>query len=344
MNKTTNTTERGACMRNEIFEQPQVLSNLLNSARPILKTVRHELDTRKPALAVLTARGSSDNASTYGKYLIESRLRLPTALAAPSLFTLFDTPPRLDQTFVVGVSQSGGSVDVVAVVEDARRQGALTMGVTNVAGSLLARTATHTVLLNAGDERALAATKTVTAQCLTYAMLTDVAECAQVPHEVESALQLDAQIRALAQTWLGVQRAVVIGRGFNFGAAQEIALKLKETCFISAEPYSAADFMHGPLALVEPDFHMLVLVNHDQTLAPTLELIKRAKDRGAALTIIATRDAARHTEANLIVECAALTSTIAFITIGQLLALNLSLAKGYDPDVSRGVSKVTITR
>ena len=346
----------GSVMRHEIHEQPDVLARLLSGADAVVEAVA--IEARSCDLAVLAARGSSDNASTYGKYLIESLVGLPAALAAPSLFTLYQAPPRIGHTLTVGVSQSGEAADVAEVIAEARRQGAVTLGVTNMPGSLLARTAEHVVLLNAGVEKALAATKTVTAQCLVYAMLalrmskpsrvTQPARLDDVPRQAASVLAQEADIRDQASRWLDARRVAVIGRGYAYGAAQELALKLKETSFINAEPYSSADFMHGPLAIIEPGYSVLALLNHDATLEMNLALVEELVRRGADVWVVATRQAAERAPAGarvLSVDAPNhLFSPISFIVAGQLFALHLSLSRGYNPDLSRGVSKVTVTR
>lgn len=350
----------GSLMRREIYEQPAVLGRVLRSAGPILDTVAARASAC--ALAMLAARGSSDNASTYGKYLLESVAGLPTSLASPSLYTLYGAPPRLNHALVVGVSQSGAAADVSRVLAEARRQGALTLGVTNVAGSLLAETAEHVVLLDAGVERALAATKTVTAQCMVYAMLaarmagTGLAlpssALEDVPAQVASLLDRAEDIARMAGLWAArsAQRVAVLGRGFTYGAAQEIALKLKETCFVTAEAYSPADFQHGPLAMIEPGYAVLLLLNHDATLETSLALIEPLQQRGADLMVLTTADAAARLPAgadNLTVLTVdaqhALLSPIPFIVAGQLFALHWSVACGHNPDLSRGLNKVTVT-
>ena len=346
----------GSVMRDEIHEQPDVLARLLSGAGAVVEAVAREAHTC--SLAVLAARGSSDNASTYGKYLIESLAGLPAALAAPSLYTLYQAPPRTGRALAIGVSQSGEAADVAEVIAETRRQGAVTLGVTNMPGSLLARTAEHVILLNAGVEKALAATKTVSAQCLAYAMLAlrmakpgRVAETAgidDVPRQAAAVLAQEADIRDQASHWLDARRVAVIGRGYAYGAAQELALKLKETSFINAEPYSSADFMHGPLAIIEPGYSVLVLLNHDATLEMNLALVEELVRRGADVWVVATRQAAERAPARarvLSVDAPnPLFSPISFIVAGQLFALHLSLLRGNNPDLSRGVSKVTVTR
>ncbi|PJF47457.1 MAG: SIS domain-containing protein [Chloroflexi bacterium] len=346
----------GAHMRAEIFEQPEALARLLERASAVLSPVARA--ARNCAFAVLAARGSSDNASIYGKYLLEGQARIPTALAAPSLFTLYDTPPRLAGALVVGVSQSGAAADVIAVLEAGQRQGALTLAITNTPGSPITAAAEHVLLLDVGPERALAATKTVTAQCAAYAGLVaamqDNAALKQhlhhLPHYVRNALSREPLLTAWVPSLFKEKRLAVIGRGYAYGAAHEIALKLKETCFISAHAYSAADFLHGPLALIEPGYPVIILLNHDETQATTIQVIARILERGGRIFCLATSPAAAalpaHPRLNALVVDApsSLLSPIAFIAVGQLLALNLSLQLGHNPDQSRGVSKVTVTK
>ncbi len=348
----------GNLMRREIYEQPGVLARVLRSAGPTLDIVAARAFAC--ALAMLAARGSSDNASTYGKYLLEGVAGLPTSLASPSLYTLYGAPPRLRNALVVGVSQSGAAADVSQVLAEARRQGALTLGITNTPGSLLAQTAEYVALLDAGVERALAATKTVTAQCMVYAMLAvrmagaglalPASALEDVPAQVAAVLNRADDIARIAGLWAArpVQRVAVLGRGFAYGAAQEIALKLKETCFVTAEPYSPADFQHGPLAMIEPGYAVLLLLNHDATLETSLALIEPLKQRGADLIVMATTDAAARLPAGNITVLPvdagyALLSPISFIVAGQLFALHWSVACGHNPDLSRGVRKVTVT-
>lgn len=344
-------------MRAEIDEQPEVLSRLIARAadelRPLAQAARHR------HFAVLAARGSSDNAATFGKYLLESTARLPTALAAPSLFTLYGRPPRLQEALVIGVSQSGAAADVIAVLEEGRRQGALTLAITNTPASPITAASEHVLLLGAGVERALAATKTVTAQCAAFAALaaeiaedaTLRAELAAIPTAVADTLACAEALSALAQRWREVSRLAVVARGYPYSAAQEIALKLKETCYITAEAYSAADFLHGPLAMVEPGYPVLALLSHDAAAPMVAEVIEKVASRGAAVSCLVTRQAApmlghlrEVAEAVVLPDLPARLSPVGFIVAGQLLALSLALLSGHDPDRSRHVTKVTVTR
>jgi glucosamine--fructose-6-phosphate aminotransferase (isomerizing) len=353
------TNQAGAHMRAEIFEQPETLQRLIDHAGDVLQPVAQS--ARDCSFAMLAARGSSDNASTYGRYLLEGLAGLPTALAAPSLYTLYGTPPRLRNSLVIGVSQSGAAADVIAVLEEGRRQNAVTLAITNTAGSPMTQAAAHVLLLNAGVEKALAATKTVTGQCAAYALLAAnlapqsslKSDVQQLPAHVAHVLKLDDALAQAAQSWQGIERVVVIGRGYTYGASEEIALKLKETCFIAAEAYSAADFLHGPLAMIEPGYPVIVLLNHDATLQTTLQFMQRVLQRGGNVLCLCTSPAAASTkdlqagEGALhmlpIGDMPSLLANIPFIVAGQLFAMHLSLLRGHNPDVSRGVTKVTVT-
>lgn len=353
------TNQPGAHMRAEIFEQPETLQRLIDHAGEVLQPVANA--ARDCSFAMLAARGSSDNASTYGRYLLEGLAGLPTALAAPSLYTLYGTPPRLKSSLVVGVSQSGAAADVMAVLEEGRRQNAVTLAITNTAGAPMTQAAEHVLLLNAGLEKALAATKTVTGQCAAYALLAAnlapqsslKGDLQQLPAHIEHVLKIEDAIAQAAQAWEGIERVVVIGRGYTYGAAEEIALKLKETCFIAAEAYSAADFLHGPLAMIEPGYPVIVLLNHDATLETTLQFMQRVLQRGGNVLCLSTTPAAASTKdlpagegALRVLEIGdmpSLLANIAFIVAGQLFAMHLSILRGHNPDVSRGVTKVTVT-
>jgi glucosamine--fructose-6-phosphate aminotransferase (isomerizing) len=349
----------GAHMRAEIFEQPAILQQLIDGAGVVLQPVADA--ARECAFAMLAARGSSDNASTYGRYLLEGLAGLPTALAAPSLYTLYNTPPRLSNALVIGVSQSGAAADVIAVLSEARRQRAITLAITNTAGSPMTQAASHVLLLNAGLEKALAATKTVTGQCAAYALLaanlapqsTLKHDLPHLPAHIDRVLKIEDALEQAAQSWEGIERVVVIGRGYTYGASEEIALKLKETCFIAAEAYSAADFLHGPLAMIEPGYPVIVLLNHDETLETTLQFTQRVLQRGGNVLCLCTTPAAAAVKGLQTGEGAlhvleigdmpSLLANIAFIVAGQLFAMHLSLLRGHNPDVSRGVTKVTVT-
>ena len=340
----------------EIHEQPAVLARLLAEESDHISSIAARIRERAPRYLVIAARGTSDNAARYAQYLFGARNRLSVALATPSLYTLYTSPPRLDGALVVGISQSGASPDLVAVLAEARRQDCATLAITNEPGSPLAQVAGDVIGLHAGPERSVAATKTYTAQLLALAMLSgglggpagSGAQLARVPGWVEAALGQDTVLAAKRAAALlsNADRCVVIGRGFNYATTFELALKLKELAYVAAEPYSSADFMHGPVALVEADFPVLAVNPGGAVFAEVQAVIAEVKRRGARPIILSERDDALAQAAAPIVLPDGVPewlSPIVAIAPGQLLAAHASLARGFDPDQPRGLQKVTRT-
>lgn len=337
----------------EIRQQPEVADRLIRQgweeARRIVEAVRRF----QPALAVLAARGSSDNAARYGQYLLGAFAGLPAALATPSLFTFYRRPPRLDRAWVIGISQSGRSPDIVEVVREARRQGGWTLAITNDPASPLA-TAAHAVLpLYAGEERAVAATKTYAAQLIALALLAAAwteepamrEDLLRLPEAIARALETEEAAREAAASWQHAPHGVVIGRGFNYATAFEIALKLKELTYIVAEPYSSADFMHGPIALVEPGFPVFLVAPGSTFRAEMAHLARMLRERKAHLTLC-SEDPELLATADVGIPLPAipewLSPAVAVIP-GQWFAVSLARWKGLDPDRPRGLQKVTET-
>jgi glutamine---fructose-6-phosphate transaminase (isomerizing) len=251
----------------EIRQQPDVIAQLVERERGRVEAIAAEVRAAQPRFALIAARGSSDNAARYAKYLFGVRHKLAVGLAAPALYTMYRSPPEVSDALVIGVSQSGQSPDVVAVVADATRQNALTIALTNEPDSPLARAATLCLPLGAGEERAVAASKTYTSQLAALAMLSAAvsgdeepwSDLEALPDAMRAALATAEAARAGASALAGATRIAVLGRGFNFATAFEAALKLKETCYLAAEPYSWADFLHGPIAVLDRQFPVLVV-------------------------------------------------------------------------------------
>jgi len=339
----------------EIHQQPEVLGRLLEGQAETAARIAAAIQARDVRYAVFAARGTSDNAARYAQYLFGATVGLPVALATPSLFSIYRTPPRLRDALVLGVSQSGQSPDIVAVVEEGGRQGALTVAVTNEASSPLAQACDHVLLLNAGQERAVAATKTYTAELATLALLAvqlaadDERHAAlrRVPEAVERTLALEEQIALAAQRYTYATECVVLGRGYNYATAFEIALKMKELTYIVTEPYSSADFRHGPVAVVERGFPAVVVAPQGAVYADILKLARELAGREAELIVISEQDEAlelAHTPLRLPAPLPEWLSPFTCVIPGQLLALHITMAKGYDTDQPRGLSKVTETR
>jgi len=338
----------------EIYEQPAVLAGLLETQAAV-DAVAAAIAARAVSSVYLAARGSSEHAGIYGQYVLGALAGLPVALAAPSLFTVYGRPPRLDRCLVVGVSQSGQSPDIVAVLDEGRRQGALTLAITNDPGSPLAHAAELVLPINAGPERAVAATKTYTGALMLFAMLAAALsgepsladELRRAPAAVASALQRAEPVVAAAERFKGMGHCVILGRGFHFATALEWALKLKELTYVVADRYSTAEFQHGPVALVEPGFPVLAVAPSDPGDGPVRELLTRlAQERGAELLALsddeATLAAAR---VGLRLPAGVPPWLMPLVSAGpaQLFCYHLALARGLNPAAPRGLSKVTLT-
>ena len=256
-------------LRMEIFEQAGVLSRLLADQMQPIESIARQIKRLSPAYVFLAARGTSDNAGRYANYLWGSMNGLPVALATPSLFTYYQRPPQLKGALVVGISQSGQSPDIVSVLEEGRRQGCPTLAITNEPGSPLAQTADFVIDIQAGVEKAVAATKTFTAELMSVAMLSvalnddasNRQEFTRIPGWVEQVLSMDEQIARIAERYRYMNQCVVIGRGYNYATAFEWSLKLKELTYVVADPYSPADFQHGPIAMVESGFPVMAVAH-----------------------------------------------------------------------------------
>ena len=339
--------------RAEIAEQPEVIARLLSAEREAVAAAAAEIRERGPTYAVIAARGSSDNAARYAQHLLGRFCRLPVALATPSLHTLYDAPPRYADALVLGISQSGASPDVVGVVEAARADGAVTVAITNDPASPMARAAAHVIDLRCGEERSVAATKTYTASLAAVAALAVAvagsggereAELAAIPGTLARQLERvdgPASAAAAAAEWT---RLAVIGRGANYGTAFETALKIKELTGVAAEPYSPADFLHGPIAVVGAGFPVLAVAAGGPAFAGTREVLDRVRERDGDAWAIAEPGAALEGVGRLDLEPSPewLSPLVAVIP-AQLLAVGAAERLGLDVDRPFGLQKVTRT-
>jgi glucosamine--fructose-6-phosphate aminotransferase (isomerizing) len=304
---------------------------------------------------VLVARGTSDNAALFGRYLLELTTGIPVSLAAPSIVTLYDARPDYRDALVVGISQSGESTDTNLVLERARARGALTLGITNERSSSLARIAEHVFLVRAGKEKSVAATKTYTGQMLLQYLLAyalggkiRVADLERLPEFVEEALRLEGQINEFSERYRFMSRAVVVGRGLNYANAFEFALKLMETCYVVAERFSSADFLHGPIALVEPSFPVFAFAPPGVTwpsVGETLAKLHGLRAEVVAISDSGNRELERHATRviRLPRQIREVLTPIPYIVPAQIFAASLAAQKGLNPDKPRTLSKVTLT-
>lgn len=339
----------------EILEQPDILRNLLTAKRTKAESIAAALTRRDPDFAFLAARGTSDNAGRYANYLWSSVNRLPLALATPSVFTYYGAPPRLRNALVVGVSQSGQSPDIVSVVEEGRRQGSPTLVITNAPDSPMANAAEHVFDIQAGQELAVAATKSYTAELMAIAMLSAAMvgdperwqQLESVPEWIAETIGQDSHIASLAQRYRYMDNCVVLGRGFNYATAFEWALKIKELVYIQADPYSSADFLHGPIALVSMGFPILAVAPAGMVFDAMHEtLVKLAQERRAELVVISDREEAlalAKSPIRLPQGIPEWLTPLVSIVAAQLFTYHLTVARGYDPDNPRGLQKVTET-
>ncbi|MGC9396479.1 MAG: SIS domain-containing protein [Anaerolineae bacterium] len=346
-------------LKSEIFEQPEVLARLLESQKDRMRAIAVALREHDIRYLFLVARGTSDNAGLYAKYLWGAFNRLPTALATPSLFSLYGKPPSLKNALVMGISQSGRSPDIVQVMVEAKRQGAPTLAIVNAPQSPLAQAAQFVIDVEVGPEVAVAATKSYTAQLMAIAMLSVALselegdaedrwpDLERVPALVQQALALDAVIARAAERYRYMEQCVVLGRGFNYATAFEWSLKMKELAYIIAAPYSSADFQHGPVAVVSQGFPVLAVVPDGAVFNDMLALLKDlVTEQGVELLAISNREevlSLAHTSLRLSLNMPEWLSPLVSIVPGQLFSYYLTRAKGYDTEAPRGLQKVTLT-
>ncbi len=337
-------------MLDEIHEQPEVLRRTIEGERDKITRIGDFLRQKDIDLIILVARGSSDNAALFGRYLLEITTGIPVSLSAPSVFTLYNAKLRLKRAVVIGVSQSGEGDDINLVLDRAKDFGAFTIGITNEAGSSMARLADETLLIHAGRERSVAATKTYTGQMLHFYMLASAIgdqrlPYHQIPDLVEKALELRPAVEQIAQRYAFMENCVVVGRGMNYGNSYELALKLMETCYVVAERFSSADFFHGPLAIVERRFPVVLFGPSGVTKPSSIDLLGRLKELHAdCLSITNDPDVAALSSQSLVLpEIDEKLTPIPFAVPAQMFAAFLSEAKGLDPDTPRSLTKVTKT-
>jgi glucosamine--fructose-6-phosphate aminotransferase (isomerizing) len=343
-------------MLEEIRQQPAALARTLAGELRHIERFKQRIAGRRPRLIVLVARGTSDNAALFGRYLLEITTGIPVSLAAPSIVTLYQAQVDYRDALVVGISQSGESTDINLVLERARSAGVLTLGITNERASALARLAEEVFLVRAGKETSVAATKTYTGQMLMLYLLAyalggtgvRLSDLERLPELVEAALKLEAEIAALAERYRFMRYAAVVGRGLNYANAFEFALKLMETCYVVAERFSSADFLHGPIALVEPSFPVFAFAPAGVTwrsIGETLTKLHGLRAEILAITDAGNPDAAaRATRViSLPRRIPELLTLIPYIIPAQIFTACLAAEKGLDPDRPRTLSKVTLT-
>lgn len=334
----------GALMAGEIAEQPATLARLLDQA-PGIARVATAIARRKPRFVLFAARGTSDHAALYAKYLVEIRLGLPAGLVSPSTMTLYASRPNLTDVLFIAVSQSGGSPDIAESMTAARKCGATTVAVVNAEGSPLAEIAEFTIHLGAGPERAVAATKTYTAELLALYLLLggDPATTVGLPEAAARTLERAPAAHAAAGRFRFADRLVTTGRGYSYPTACEGALKLMETCYLATHAFSSADLLHGPVAMLDSAVPVIAVVSAGpggDAAAPVVDRLRAAGVEVLEIGGTAGTDGLPVDAADIAQE---LLPVLEIVPLQQL-AWRLAVDRGIDPDRPRGLAKITKTR
>lgn len=335
----------------EIHQQPDTFRAVLDRSRADALKIAQRIAHIGPKSVLIAARGTSDNAARYAQYVWGARNSLNVALAAPSLFSVYRTPPNLDGALVVGISQSGESPDIVAVLAEARAQAQPTLAITHHRESPLGESADMCLDIDAGEELAIAATKTYTTELAAISLLSsalsgDCGELDDVADGIDLVLRGSDRIAEAAETFATTDAAVVLGRGFNHSTAFEWALKLQELTYLLAHPYSTADFIHGPLALVSKGFPVFAVAPSGVVHPGVHDVLRRlATDLGSRLAVISDNDStlALADAPIAIPTVPEWLSPVVAAVAAQLFSYHLAKAKGLDPDAPRTIQKVTKT-
>jgi glucosamine--fructose-6-phosphate aminotransferase (isomerizing) len=341
-------------LEDELREQPAVLGRLLRSQAETARDIASVFARDDVRYILIASRGSSSNAARYAQYLLGRAHRVPVMFATPSLYTIYEQPPRLEGAVVLGISQSGASPDVASVLAEARRQGRPTVALTNAPDSPLAHEADSVLLLEAGDERAVAATKTYMNSLGAIAMLFAAvdgtiadAELQAMPDVLEQQITLSLESAPPLDEYKESVGATVVARGVNYGTAFEIALKIRELSGLVVEAYSPADLMHGPIAAIRDGWPVFVVAPSGPARPSVEDLVLPLRERGAR--IIAVSDVAAvlrraQTKLPLVPRVPEWLSPLTAVIPGQVTALRLAQQRGLDLDQPAGLAKVTLTR
>ncbi|WP_211188766.1 SIS domain-containing protein [Gordonia asplenii] len=338
-------------MAAEIAEQPQAWKTLLDNGTEAIAAAAARIVEYNPRFVQFVARGTSDHAALYAKYIVEISHQLPAGLVSPSTMTVYGAQPDLREVLYIAVSQSGGSPDLVQSVEVARAQGALTVAITNNESSPLSQAAELHIDVLAGAEKSVAATKSYTSELLALYLLLDRVRggdgslAQALPDLAAQVLDGDAHVREVAQRYRFAQRLIATGRGYSYPTAREGALKLMETSYLSAQAFSGADLLHGPLATVDPQVPVLAVVPAGAGGEAMIPVLERLAERNADVFGVGAADRIAGLAGGISLPAGVpdVLSPLLEIIPLQQLALHLAVARGGDPDTPRGLRKVTET-
>jgi glutamine---fructose-6-phosphate transaminase (isomerizing) len=337
----------------ELREQPAALRRLLAAESAHAVGLAQHLTGADVRYFLIVSRGSSSNAARYAQYLLGTRNGYAVSFATPSLYTLYESPPRLEGAAAIAISQSGASPDVVAVLEEARRQGCPTLAITNDVSSPLAQAAEWTLPLHAGEERAVAATKTYLNSIGAVALLSaalggeGLDELARAPDLVSAQIDRSLEDAAAVDRYRDADGGVVVARGVNYGTAFEVALKIRELSGAAFEPFSAADLLHGPIAALGSNRPLVLIAPTGPAFESLRTALPRLRERGAPIVAI-TDDPELLAEADtrlpLVRSTPEWLSPLVTVIPGQVTALRLATLRGGDVDRPPGLTKITRTR
>lgn len=340
-------------MLKEIRQQPTVVPRTVERNLDVVKKICDEIKKRDIRFIEFLARGTSDNACMFGRYLLGYLHGIPTGFVAPSLYSMYDVKWNLKNVLVFGVSQSGETPEILEVLYKAKKYGAYTIGITNKINSSITKIVDDVIYLYAGEEKAIPATKTYIAQLTVFYLIGFMLAKNQkfidilansVPKYIKKILSMEEQIKSIAQRYRFVNNIVVLGRGLNYATALEHALKLKETCYIKAEALSASDFLHGPIAMMREDLPVIIYAPKDPTFEHLFNVVQRLKKEfNTEILSISTEEklSKYSTLIKIPKEVNFVFSPIVYIVVGQLLSYYIAKIKNINPDSPRGLKKIT---
>lgn len=342
-------------MWKEINEQKTAIPNCISKNKEILKQISKNFNEKKPTSIIIAARGTSDHVAHFAKYLFETHCGIPVSLAAPSITTLYQAKINFSNSLVIGISQSGSAQDVLEVLQSAKSQGAITIGITNTEDSVVAKESQYHLFCNAGKENSVAATKTFLTQLyLATALVKEISGSKQLDiainnldNTIETALSLCQSAIEASQTFRFSNEIFVLARGFGYPISMECALKIQETTYTRARCYSVSDFHHGPFAMVSSEIPIILLSLDKRVEKDSLEMIEKLKNENAfILSITTSKKVSDLSDKSILLpeDMDEISACFASAIIGQTFACSLAILKSNNPDSPRGLKKVTITR
>lgn len=339
-------------MHQEIHEQPSIIERLDRMIEPRMIMFRDLFLKKNPKHIILAARGSSDHACQYFRYIEEICYGLPVSFAAPSVVSVYRSKMNYENALVIGVSQSGQAQDVLLVMREAKKQNALVVSLTNDQTSPMALEADFSLNLYANKELSVAATKTFTAQLYILAKIVSVMtnhafenELKRIPQFIGKVFDVEESIKKVAEQFSSTNLTYILARGPLYAVAQETALKLLETTYIHAKAYATSDFHHGPFAAIDESVHTIVFLEKGVMYQDLIEMINKIELAHGKLVIFTNDES--YINRNPVIylpETAYITSAFVFSCAIQLFAYYVALSKGLNPDQPRGLKKVTITK